>query len=65
MEAIVNVLQQIADALFSTGADSQGAVVIFWQWLTSATVLPYFLIGVGVSMLLLAVRIVKGIFWGV
>lgn len=65
MEAIVSVLQQIADALFSTAADSQGAVVIFWEWLTSTAVLPYFLIGVGVSMLLLAVRIVKGIFWGV
>ena len=61
MTAIINVLQNITTGLF--GAD--GAIPTFWNFLTGEDVLPYFLIGVGVSMLLLAVRLVKGIFWGV
>lgn len=61
MEAIITVLSDIATGLFGTG----GAIPTFWTWLTGATVLPYFLVGVGVSLLLLAVKIVKGIFWGV
>lgn len=61
METVVSTLSSISTALFGTG----GAIPTFWNWLTGADVLPYFLIGVGVSLLLLAVRIVKGIFWGV
>lgn len=72
MEAIVTVLRDIAVALFggSTTVGGQtvqvpGAINTFFDWLVSEPVLPFFLIGVGVSLLLLAVRVVKGIFWGV
>lgn len=61
MDSIVTVLQQISTALFGEG----GAITIFFEWLVDPKVLPYFLIGVGVSLLMLAVRVVKGIFWGV
>ena len=61
MTAILNVLTNITSGLFGTN----GAVPTFWTWLTSEGVIEYFLIGVGVSMLLLAVKLVKGIFWGV
>lgn len=67
MDAIITILQQIASALFApvTEAGTGGAVPIFWAWITSETVLPFFLIGVGVSLLLLAIRVVKSVFWGV
>lgn len=72
MATIVSTLQAIAVALFggtigsgASAVTTQGAIPMFWDWLTDASVLPYFLIGVGVSLLLLAVRVVKGIFWGV
>lgn len=72
MAEIVNVLKSIAVALFGgtvgSGASAittEGAINIFFDWLTGPDVLPYFLIGVGVALLLLAVRVVKGIFWGV
>lgn len=61
MATVITVLQNIATALFGTG----GAIPTFWTWLTGETVLPYFLIGVGISVLLLGIKIVKGIFWGV
>lgn len=61
MATIATTLSQISSALFGTG----GAIPTFWTWLTGETVLPYFLIGVCVSLLLLAIRIVKGVFWGV
>lgn len=61
MATITTTMQNIASALFGTN----GAVPTFWNWLTGADVLPYFLIGVGISLLMLGVRIVKGIFWGV
>lgn len=58
---VTNTLSDVATALFG----ANGAIPTFWNWLTSTTVLPFFLVGVAVSLLLLAVRIVKGIFWGV
>lgn len=71
MDAIVDVLKNIAVALFGgtigSGDATQtvvGAIPTFFDWLTGPA-LPYFLIGVGVSLLMLAVRVVKGIFWGV
>ena len=68
MSSILEVLQQIAIALFggTIGSDTvSGAIPTFWNWLTSPEVIPFFLIGCCVSLLLLAVRICKGIFWGV
>lgn len=60
MTEIINVLQSISSGLFGEG----GAIPTFFSWLTGDA-LPYFLIGVGVSLLLLAIRVVKGVFWGV
>lgn len=72
MTEVVNVLKNIAVALFGgtvgsgdSAVTTEGAIPIFFEWLTGPTVLPFFLIGVGVALLLLAVRVVKGIFWGV
>lgn len=73
MSTIINVLQSIGVALFGgsytppggTATTVTGAIPTFWNWLTQSDVLPYFMIGVAVALLLLAVRVVKGIFWGV
>lgn len=60
MASLVSVLQSLASALFGTN----GIVVTFFGWLTSADVLPYFGIGIAVSLVLLAVKIVRGAIWG-
>lgn len=68
MQAIIQVLNSISVALFGGTVGettTTGAIPTFWNWLTGDAVLPFFLIGVGVALLLLAVRVVKGIFWGV
>lgn len=68
MTTIIDTLQAVAVALFGGTLDETtvtGAIPTFWNWLTGEQVLPFFLIGVGVSLLMLAVRIVKSIFWGV
>ena len=68
MEAIISTLESIIIALFGGTLGEKtvvGAIPTFWTWLTGPEVLPYFLIGVTVSLLLLGVRIVKSIFWGV
>lgn len=68
MAAVINVLNQIAIALFGGTIGEEtitGAIPTFWNWLTDPAVIPYFLIGVAVSLILLAVRVVKGIFWGI
>lgn len=74
MTTVINVLQMIGVALFggtyqtpgsSAVVTVDGAITIFWNWLTQENVLPFFMIGTGVALLLLAVRVVKSIFWGV
>lgn len=64
MSSIVAVLTSLANALFSTAEGSEGIVVQFFSWLTSSAVLPYFGIGIAVSLVLLAVKIVRGAIWG-
>lgn len=64
MSSIVSVLTSLANALFSTAEGSEGIVVQFFSWLTSSAVLPYFGIGIAVSLVLLAVKIVRGAIWG-
>lgn len=49
MTAILDVLQQIAVALFGGTLGEQtitGAIPTFWNWLTGPEVIPFFLIGV-------------------
>lgn len=64
MTALMSALGSFAQSLFSTTEGSEGVVVQFFNWLTSSAVLPYFLIGVAVSITLLAIRIVRGVIWG-
>lgn len=61
MTSIISTLQNLLTGLFGEG----GAIPTFWNFLTGADVLPYFLIGVAVPLILLGVKLVKGIFWGV
>lgn len=68
MTTILNTLRDISVALFggTIGAETyDGAIPVFFEWLTSAAVAPYFLIGVCVALFLMATRVVKSIFWGV
>lgn len=60
MSDLVAVLQSLASALFGTN----GIVIQFFGWLTSSAVLPFFGIGIAVSLVLLAVKIVRGAIWG-
>lgn len=64
MEQIVSVMQSLFGAFFSTTEGSEGVVVQLFGWLTSAEVAPYFLIGVAVSIVLLAIKVIRGVFWG-
>lgn len=64
MEQIITVMQSLFGAFFSTTEGSEGVVVQLFEWLTSATVAPYFLIGVAVSIVLLAIKVIRGVFWG-
>lgn len=61
MTSIISTLQNVMTGLFGTG----GAIPTFWNFLTGEDVLPFFLVGVAVSLILLGVKLVKGIFWGV
>lgn len=65
MAALVTILQSFASALFSTTEGSEGILIQFFNWVTSADVLPYFGLGICVSLILLAVKIVRGTVWGV
>lgn len=60
MSDLVAVLQSLASALFGTN----GIVIQFFGWFTSSAVLPFFGIGIAVSLVLLAVKIVRGAIWG-
>lgn len=62
ISTIVDVLGDVGSALF---AEDTGAISVFWNWLTSPNVMPVFVIGISVSLLLLAVKICKAVFWGV
>lgn len=64
MTQIVSILQSLFGALFSTTEGSEGVVVQLFSWLTSADVAPYFLIGIAVSIVLLGIKVIRGVFWG-
>lgn len=61
MGGLVTNLTSFMGALFGTG----GVVPTFFSWVTSAEVLPYFGLGICVSLVLLAVKVVRGTIWGV
>lgn len=60
MTSIMDLAQSLADGLFGT----DGLVLTFFSWLVSDAVLPFFVIGLTVSLTLLAVKIVRGVIWG-
>ena len=61
MSSLVSNLNSFVSALFGSG----GLVPTFFAWVTSADVLPYFVLGICVSLVLLAIKIVRGTVWGV
>lgn len=61
MSSLVTNLQSFVAALFGT----DGIVLTFFNWVTSAAVLPYFVLGICVSLVLLAIKVVRGTIWGV
>lgn len=71
MAAIVTILKDFAIMLFGGTPSGEGAVAItgvipeFFSWVVSDKVLPYFGLGICVSLVLLAVKVVRGTIWGV
>lgn len=61
MSSLVTNLNSFVSALFGSG----GLVPTFFTWVTSSDVLPYFVLGICVSLVLLAIKIVRGTVWGV
>lgn len=61
MSSLVSNLNSFVSALFGSG----GLVPTFFSWVTSSDVLPYFVLGICVSLVLLAIKIVRGTVWGV
>ena len=61
MSSLVTNLNSFVSALFGSG----GLVPTFFTWVTSSDVLPYFVMGICVSLVLLAIKIVRGSVWGV
>lgn len=63
---MVEALKQLTSTLFAAGSDtaSAGVIVTVFKWLTSSTVLPYFAIGIGCSLALFGVRVIRSVVWG-
>lgn len=65
MTSLVKILQELAAALFGAATETApaGIVVQFFSWITSEAVLPFFGIGIAVSLVLLGVRLVRSVIW--
>lgn len=63
-------LQQLASTLFATGggsgstATSAGVIPTVFSWITSDAVLPFFAIGIGCSLALFGVKVIRSVVWG-
>lgn len=57
---MTEALSQITTTLFGTG----GVIPTVFSWITSATVLPYFAIGIACSLALFGVKAIKSVIWG-
>lgn len=57
---MTEALSQITTTLFGTG----GVIPTVFTWITSATVLPYFAIGIACSLALFGVKAIKSVIWG-
>lgn len=50
--------------LTSTLFGAEGVISTVFEWVTSATVIPYFSIGIGISLALVGVKIIRSVVWG-
>lgn len=53
------IFNQIAQFFGETGP-----IPTVFDWITSAEVLPFFALGITVSLILFGVKIVRGVIWG-
>lgn len=61
---MVEALTQLTSTLFGSGEGADGVLVTVFSWLTSASVLPYFAIGIGCSLALFGVKVIRSVVWG-
>lgn len=57
---MTEALGQLTSTLFG----ANGTITTVFGWITSATVLPYFAIGIGCSLALFGVKVIRSIVWG-
>lgn len=63
---MAEALSQLVTTLFGTGgADSAAGVIpTVFTWITSTAVLPFFAIGIGCSLALFGVKVIRSVIWG-
>lgn len=57
---MTEAVTQLTTTLFG----AEGVITTVFEWVTSATVLPFFAIGIGCSLALFGVKVIRGIVWG-
>ncbi len=60
-------LSQLVTTLFGSGTGEvavAGVIPTVFTWLTSDTVLPFFAIGIGCSLALFGVKVIRSVVWG-
>ena len=57
---MTEAVTQLTGTLFG----ANGVIPTVFTWITSATVLPYFAIGIGISLALVGVKIIRSVIWG-
>lgn len=56
-------LTQLTTTLFGTG-ETPGVIATVFEWITSADVAPFFMIGIAVSLGLVGIKLVRTVIWG-
>lgn len=59
-------LSQLVNTLFAVGGEGTTAGVIptVFSWITSTAVLPFLAIGIGCSLALFGIKIIRSVIWG-
>lgn len=57
-------MAQALSALTTTLFGANGTIPTVFGWITSTEVLPYFAIGIGCSLALFGVKVIRGVIWG-
>lgn len=57
---MTEAVTQLTGTLFG----AEGVITTVFEWMTSATVLPFFAIGIGISLALVGVKIIRSVIWG-